>query len=181
MRTRRFAIVLLVAGCGSGSIGGGTDPNGFNTAKGSSVLVAGVTQVTLTSTGGGFVGGPPAGAACDPQKYVYTVNFADESLAAQTCSVNGDWSDPASFVVFDGVIPLDASQWSTVEAAIAAVTVTDNSKCGADAASRNLVVAKPAASITYGDDFYGCLKQYDHYVSSDDLYTLESALGGIPH
>lgn len=29
-------------------------PQRFNTARGSSVLVAGVTQVTLTSTGGGL-------------------------------------------------------------------------------------------------------------------------------
>jgi hypothetical protein len=181
MKTRTFALGLLLAGCSSGSIGGGKDPNGFSTAKGSSVLVVGITQVTLTSTGGGFGGVPPAGAACDPQRFVYTINFADESLAAQTCAVNGDWSDPASFVPFDGVSPLDASQWSTVENAIAAVTVTDDSKCGADAPSRDLVVAKPAASITYGDDFYGCLHLYDHYVSFDDLNTLEAELAGIPH
>jgi hypothetical protein len=175
MKPRCLAIAFLLAGCNSGSVGG-TDPNGFNTAKGSSVLVEGVTQVTLTSAGGGLGQVPPVGAACDPQKFVYMVNFADRSLAAQTCSVNGDWSDPASFVPFNGVIWLDASQWSTVQAAVAAVKVTDDSKCGADAPSRNLVVSKPAASITYGDDFYGCVHQYDHYVSYDDLYALQATL-----
>ena len=176
MKTTGFAIAVLLAGCGSGSIGGGTDPNGFNTAKGSSVLVAGVTQVTLTSTGGGLEAPRPAGAACDPGLFVYAVDLAAQTLAASNCAVHGDWSDPASFVPFDGVINLDASQWSSVEAAIAAVTVTDDSKCGADAPSRHLVVAKAAASITYGDDFYGCLEQYDHYVSYDNLDVLEVAL-----
>jgi hypothetical protein len=180
MKTSRLAIAFLLAGCSSGSLGG-MDPNGFNTAKGSSVLVAGVTQVTLTSTSGGFGAPPPNGAACDPGLFVYTVDLGGQTLAASNCAVNGDWSDPASFVPFEGVITLDASQWSSVEAAIAGVTVTDDSKCGADAPSRNLVVAKPAASITYGDDFYGCLEQYDHYVSYDDLSALQAALEGIPH
>jgi len=180
MKTNRLAIALLLGGCGSGSIGG-TDPNGFNTAKGSSVLVAGVTQVTLTSTGGGLEAPRPAGAACDPGLFAYTVDFAGQTLAASNCAVNGDWNDPASFVPFDGVINLDASQWASVEAAIAGVTVTDDSKCGADAPSRNLVVAKAAASITYGDDFYGCLKQYEHYASYDNLYALQATLEGIPH
>lgn len=180
MKTSRLAIAFLLAGCSSGSIGG-TDPNGFNTAKGSSVLVAGVTQVTLDSTGGGLEAPRPAGAACDPGLFAYGVDFGGQTLAVSNCMVNGDWSDPASFVPFDGVISLDATQWSSVEAAIAAVTVTDDSKCGADAPSRNLIVAKPAASITYGDDFYGCLKQYGQYVSYDDLYSLQATLEAIPH
>jgi len=179
MKTSRLAIAFLMAGCSSGSIGGGTDPNGFNTAPGSSVLVAGVTQVTLTSTGGGLEAPRPAGAACDPGPFVYTIDFGAQTLAASDCTVNGDWSDPASFIPFDGVVSLDATQWANVEAALAAVTVTDDSKCGADAPSRYLAVAKSAASITYGDDFYGCLKQYDQYVSYDDLSALQATLEGI--
>jgi hypothetical protein len=154
MKTRRFAIAFLLAGCSSGSIGGGTDPNGFNTAPGSSVLVAGVTQVTLTSTGGGLESPRPTGAACDPGPFVYAIDFGAQTLAASNCTVNGDWSDPASFIPFDGLVSLDATQWSNVRAAVAAVSVTDGNSCGADAPSRNLVVAKPAASITYGDDLY---------------------------
>ena len=73
----------------------------------------------------------------------------------------------------------DATQWSNVQATVAAVTVTDGSSCGADAPYRNLVVAKPAASITYGDDFYGCLGQYEHYVSYDDLDRLQVRLEAI--
>jgi hypothetical protein len=179
MKTSRFAIAFVLAGCGSGSIGSGTDPNGFNTAPGSSVLVAGVTQVTFASTGGGLEAPRPAGATCDPGLFVYTIDLGAQTLTASNCAVNGDWSDPASFVPFDGVIALDATQGSNVQGAIAAVTVTDGNSCGADAPSRNLVVAKPAASITYGDDFYGCLEQYEHYVSYDDLYALQATLEGI--
>jgi hypothetical protein len=179
MKIRRLAIAFVLAGCGSGAIGGGTNPDGFNTAPGGSVLVAGVTQVTLTSTGGGLEA-LPAGAGCDPGIYVYTVNFTDQSLAANNCTVNGDWTDPASFVPWSGVVPLDATQWASVQAAVAAVTVTDGTSCGADAPSRSLVVAKSSASITYGDDFYGCLGQYSQYVSYDDLYHLEATLSAIP-
>jgi hypothetical protein len=178
MKTSRLAIAFVLAGCGSGSIGSGTDPNGFNTARGSSVLVAGVTMVTFVSTGGGLETPLPTGAACDPGPFVYTVDFRAQTLAASNCTVS-DWSDPATFIPFYGVVSLDASQWSNVEAAIAAVTVTDDSKCGADAPSRYLGVAKSAAAITYGDDFYGCLKQYDHYVSYDDLYALQTTFEGL--
>ena len=181
MKTRSLAIAFVLAGCGSGSLGGGTDPNGFNTARGSSVLVAGVTRVTLTSTGGGLEAPQPTGAACDPGPFVYTIDFAAQTVAIDNCTVNGDWSDPASFVPFSGVVSLDVNQWSNVQAAIAGVTVTDDSKCGADAPSRNLVVAKPAASIAYGDDFYGCLKEYDHYVSYDKLSTLQATIEALPH
>jgi hypothetical protein len=174
-----LAIAFLLAGCGSGTIGSGTNQDGFNVAPGSSVLVDGITQVTFSSTGGGLES-LPSGAPCDPGIFVYTVDFTAQSLAVNACNVNGDWTNPASFMPQSGTTSLDATQWANVEAAIAAVSVTDGSSCGADAPYRNLVVAKSTASITYGDDFYGCQKQYAHYVSSDDLYSLSAALSAIP-
>ncbi|HEY6476055.1 MAG TPA: hypothetical protein VI456_05695 [Polyangia bacterium] len=135
--------------------------------------------MTLTSTGGGLEA-VPAGAACDPAVYVYTVDFTAQSLAANTCTLNGDWSDPANYAASAVVVPLGPNQWASVQAAVAAVTVSDGNGCGADAPSRNLVVAKSSASITYGDDFYICLKQYSQYVSYDDLYQLETTLSAIP-
>jgi hypothetical protein len=179
-RSLGLAIALLLAGCGSGTIGSGTNQDGFNVAPGSSVLVDGITQVTFSSTGGGLES-LPSGAPCDPGIFVYAIDFTAHNLSTNACIVNnGDWTDPANFTPQSGVTALDATQWANVEAAIAAVTVTDGTDCGADAPSRNLAVAKSTASITYGDDFYGCEKLFAHYVSSDDLYHLSAALSAIP-
>jgi hypothetical protein len=180
MNLRGLVTIFVLAGCSSGSIGGGTGPGGFNVSPGSSVLVGGLTQVTLESTGGGFGPSIPAGAPCDPGKFTYTIDFEGQSLSAVTCSVtNGDWSDPANFVPSSQQITLSPAQWDSTEGALQNVTVTNNMSCGADAASRDLSLAKPTASITYGDDFYACLKQYPYYVAYDSLDVLETTLAGI--
>ncbi len=180
MKIRRLAIAFVLAGCSSGSIGGGTGPDGFNTTPGRSVLVEGLTQVSFESTGGGFGPSIPAGAPCDPGKFTYTIDFESQTLSSVTCNVTGgDWSDPANFVPSSLQITLSGAQWDTAQAALQNVTVTGNMNCGADAPSRDLSLAKPGASITYGDDFYACLKQYPHYVASDSLDVLQTTLAGI--
>jgi hypothetical protein len=170
-----LAIVLLLGGCGTG---GSSD--GFNTLPGSSVLVAGVTSVKLTSLGGGLHAFPPAGAACDPAQWTYTVGFADQTLASTTCLVTGDASDPASYVPGGGPITLTPDQWSAVHDAVAAVTVSGKTNCGADADSRNLTVVKASDSFVYGDDFYACLGKYSAFVSFDRLNDLQQVLQSIP-
>ena len=171
---RRLAVVFVLAGCGSGST-----ENGFNTSPGSSVLVAGVELVTFTSLGGGLHPAPPPGAACDPYKWTYAVSFTDKTRSSMTCATS-DFTDPTTYVPNNELISLDGSDWTTVESAIAAVTVSDKTTCGADADQRELTVKAAMGSLTYGDDFYACYKGYTSFVDSGRLDNLQAALGAIP-
>jgi len=174
MNPRWLALGFLLAGCESGA-----PSNSFSTAPGSSVLVGDVTQVTFTSRGGGLHGNPPPGAACDPSQWSYTIGFADQTLSSITCTLTGDWTLAADYMPVTLLISLDAPQWQTVRAALGAVTVSSQRDCGADADTRDLTVARGEASLTYGDDFYGCLPSYPVFVTFDSLNNLWSVLSAI--
>lgn len=151
-----------------------------NTDPGGSVLTANVTQVTYSSLGGGFRAGPPPGAACDPGQWSYVIAFAAQTLVSTTCSVTGPYDDPASFVPNAEQITLDDTQWQAVKAAIAAVTVSDKTTCGADAGQRQLEVDSTTGSVTYGDDFYACEPNYPYFVTTESLDNLWMVLSAIP-
>ena len=174
MNLRRLAPVIFLAGCGSEA-----PTNSFSTAPGSSVLVGDVTQATFTSSGGGLHSNPPPGAACDPAQWSYTVGFAAQTLSSITCTLTGDWTLAADYTPITLLISLDPSQWQMVRAALEAVTVSSQRTCGADADTRDLTVVRGEASLTYGDDFYGCDPSHSAFVSSDrldNLWTVESAI-----
>jgi hypothetical protein len=175
MNRRWLLLPVLLAGCGSeGLVHGNTDPGG-------SVLTANVTQVTYSSLGGGFGPGPsPAGAACDPGKWSYVISFGVETRASTSCTVVGPYDDPASFVPNAEQITLDESQWQAVKAAIAAVTVSNKTGCGADLEQRQLVVDSTTGSETYGDDFYACEANYPYFVATASLDNLWAVLSAIP-
>jgi hypothetical protein len=163
-----------LAGCGSEGLGNGkTNPGG-------SVLTAAVTQVTFSSLGGGFGPAAPTGAACDPGKWSYMIAFSAQTRASTTCTVNGSYDDPASFVPNAEQITFDDTQWQAVKAAIAAVTVSDKTSCGADLEQRELVVESTTGSVTYGDDFYACLQNYQSFVTTTSLDNLSTVLSAIP-
>jgi hypothetical protein len=176
MKLQGLVMAVLLAGCGSDGLVQG------NTTPGDSVLTANVTQVTYTSLGGGLGPGPrpPAGAACDPGQWSYVISFAAQTRASTTCTVNGSSDDPASFVPNAEEITLDDGQWQAVKAAIAAVTVSDRTVCGADLWRRHLVVDSPAGSVTYGDDFYACQPDYPYFVTTESLNNLSAVLAAIP-
>jgi hypothetical protein len=169
-------IVALLAGCGAGA----TTTNGFNTGPGQSVVAAGVTTVTFSSLGGGFHGSPPSGAACDPAQWTYTIGLDNRTLAAKTCKVTGDAADPASYFLDDEPYILTDAQWTAVDGAVAGVTVSGKTTCGADADQRELTVASADGSLTYGDDFYACqTSAHQHFVTTDSLGQLQLVLEGI--
>jgi hypothetical protein len=174
MKLRSVALVFLVAGCESAA-----PTDSFSTAPGSSVLVGDVTQVTFTSRGGGYHGNPPAGAACDPAQWSYTIGFADQTLSSITCTLAGDWTVAANYTSVTRMISLDPVQWQTVRAAIEAVTVSSQRTCGADADTRDFTVVRGEASLTYGDDFYGCVTSYSAFVTSASLGNLWSVVSAI--
>ena len=170
MKLGVLALFLFLAGCNSAAMTGG-----FATTPGDSVLVGGVTRVTLTSLGGGFHGNPPSGAACDPSKWEYTVNFGDQTQFSNTCSVTGDGTAPTDYVPDMLLVSLD-TQWPTVEGAIAAVTVSGKRLCGADADHWTFTVARGDATQLYGDDFFGCQTTYSEFVTRDSLASLLTVL-----
>jgi hypothetical protein len=164
----------LLGGCGSeGLVRGTTDP-------GASVLSADVTQVTYSSVSGGFGGTAPPGAACAPGVWSYVISFPAETRVSTTCTVNGSYDDPASFVPNMEQITFDDTQWKAVKAALAAVTVSSANGCGADLGQRQLVVDSTSGSVTYGDDFYACLHGYSYYVTTASLDNLWTVLTAIP-
>jgi hypothetical protein len=170
MNLRWLVLAVLLAGCGSEGL---VDPKG-------SVLTADVTQVIYSSLGGGFGPAPTPGAACDPGKWSYAISFAARTRASTSCTVNGAYDDPASFVPNAEQITLDDAQWQAVKAAIAEVTVSASNSCGADAGIRQLEVDSTTGSVIYGDDFYACLHDYTSYVTTASLDNLWTVLSAIP-
>ena len=174
-----LAVILAVlAGCGS-SATTTTNPDGFNTTPGQSVVAAGITTVTFSSLGGGFHGVPPSGAACDPAQWTYNIGLEYRTLQAKTCKVTGDAADPASYFLDDEPFTLPDAQWTSIDAAVAGVKVSGKTNCGADADHRELTVVSADGSLTYGDDFYACQATYQHFVTFDSLSNLEQVLEGI--
>src|SRR4051812_4215499 len=88
--TRRMGlarIVVVIALAGAGCSGGSLSGDDFATTPGSSVLTSAVRTVILTSLGGGFHGGPPAGAACDPSQWSYLLSPEAKRLAFSGCRI----------------------------------------------------------------------------------------------
>jgi len=165
-------MMALVAGsCGGGLDGNGAS-GGFATAPGSSVLTPAVVKLTLTS-GAGF-GGPGCTAAgvCIEPVFSYTLSLDTKRLAFNVSLLQGD--PPMAVPVMDAV-GLSASQLETLTAAARAVTVSARTECGADAPMRELRVESAGAALTYGDDFYACLMDHDHFVQYDGLDNLQTA------
>ncbi len=174
-----FVVALLVAaGCSNPGDDDGTD-GAFATQPGKSVAVASLTSATLTSHGGGLPAPRPAGAACNPQIWSYTLDLEGGSLSWSRCSVEGDRQDPASFVVDNGSRPLAASEQAGAETALRGVRVSARTTCGFDKDSWELAIAKADGTITYGDDFYACLPYYEHFVEYEGLEGLQTALSQL--
>jgi len=169
----------VLAALAAGGCGGGNLTGEFATAPGSSVLTPAIRKVTLTSNGGGFHGSPPAGAACDPSHWSYTLPLDTKRLAFTGCRIVGDQSLPESYVPAMDDFSITDAQFETATAAVRAVTVSANRQCGADADFRELRVESAGAALTYGDDFYSCVANYDHFVTFDGLSNLASVFFGI--
>ncbi len=171
----RIGLMLALAGWGCGGTVGPSP--GFATAPDSSVLTPAVRKVTLTSKGGA-IGGvvcSPAGVCLNPF-WSYTLSFDTKRLA-----LDGHlWQvDPIVAVPVMADVALSAPQFETLTAAARAVTVSARTECGADAPERELRVESADAALTYGDDFYACIMNYDHFVKYDGLDKLLTAFIAI--
>ncbi len=160
--------VLCVAGCGSGT-----------EAPGDSVFTPDVVTAALHSDGGGFHGTPPSGAPCDPAQWTYVITVANHEVTWTGCTV-GAINDATTYAPASTDHVLDASTWSAVRAALAAVTISGGTGCGADKDSWTFTLEKAGGSRTYGDDFYACQKQYAAYVTTDSLDNLSTTLSSLP-
>jgi hypothetical protein len=165
-------LIATIAAAFAGCSTQGTDP-------GDSVLVSGADHVIWKSAGGGFSPTIPPGAACHYQAS-YDVSLQSGTLAWSVCTVtNNNYNDPAAFVLAGGSRTLSAAESAQARAAIAAVKVSSGTSCGADLDARSLEVDSASGQIVYGDDFYACLKQYDHYVETGGLNSLGQVLEGM--
>jgi hypothetical protein len=170
-----MAVVAFAGGCG-GSVGGGMSAK-FATAPDSSVLTPAVRTVTLTSKGGGIGGGQcsPAGL-CIGTVWSYTLSLDTKRLVFAGSTFQ---SDPAMPVPSMDDVGLTDPELQTLTAAVRAVTVSARTGCGADAPDRELQVASADAAMTYGDDFYACVMNYDPFVKYDGLDNLQAAFFAI--
>jgi len=167
------AASISIAACSAQ--GSGTNP-------GDSVLVEGAQHVIWKNSGGGFGGLPPAGAACGLGNASYDWDVGAGSLSWGVCTVAGNnYNDPTAYSTVTGSRVLTADERTQATTDARAVKVTSNNNCGADKPSLTLEVATQADSIVYGDDFYACLKTYEHYVSSGALDQLGQTFGGMAH
>jgi hypothetical protein len=161
---------------------GACSSHGSGTNPGDSVLVAGAEHVIWTNSGGGFGGWPPPGAACGLGNASYDWNVGAGSLSWSVCTVAGNnYNDPNAYSTVTGSRVLTADERAQATSATQAVKVTSTNNCGADKPSLTLEVATQSDSIVYGDDFYACLKTYEHYVGSGALDELGQTFGGMAH
>jgi hypothetical protein len=174
MRGRIIVSVMVglvgsAAGCGSGS-------DTQQPTNGGSVLTAGVVSATFASTSRGYAPALPQGAACDDGLWNYVITLAAHDVVWTGCAVNGSPTDPASYTPAVNDFQLDDSSWAKVHAALAAVTVSDATSCGSDKNDESLTTATASQTITYGDDFYACHKEFDQYVTTSSLDQLSATL-----
>lgn len=163
----------MIAGCGS------SGP--FATDPGQSVLVDDATSFSLVSSGGGLPGPRPQGA-CDPQIWMYTVRMNTSEIVWDRCDVTGDWTDAASYTRSTGSRVMPASELDAARSAARQVHVSGRiNNCGADKPTWHLSVASDAGSMVYGDDFYACTHQDDHYVLTEELDSLYTELRSLDH
>ena len=177
MTEGRFAlsVSILVSLLGLGACGSGTE------GTGSAVITPDTQNVMFQSTGGGFHGGPPSGAACDPAVWQYFITMATHDVNWTGCAVSGSATDPASYELAVVDHPLDAVTWSRVTNALDGVYITGKMTCGADLDYRSLTVERAGDHfVTYGDDFYGCQNEYVNYVDSNSLDFLYGTLNALP-
>jgi len=179
-RHSNLPAALLLAAASIGVVA--CNSQGTGTNPGDSVLVEGAQHVILKNSGGGFGAWPPPGAACGLGTGSYDWDVGAGSLSWSVCTVAGDnLNDPNAYGIVTNSRVLTADERIQATNDTRAVKVTSNHNCGADKPSVTLEVATQSDSIVYGDDFYACLKTYEHYVSSGALDQLGETFGSMAH
>lgn len=110
---------------------------------------------------GGFMPPPPAGSTCSGGAE-YTLDRAARKLSWKNCDFNG--SLPRHFTT--GVVTLSTAKLATIDAAMNALEVATEDRCGADKPYETLKVSTPAGDKTYTDSFYSCQRGDTVYVDN---------------
>ena len=145
------------------------------TTPGDSVLVSGTSHVVFTTSGMGYGPAVPAAAACHLERS-YDLAVATGDLTWSVCKVAGDTNDPASYSVDAGTRTLTPLELTRATSAIRAIKISDRMNCGADLDARTLSVESSSGKVLYGDDFYACNHQFDHYVIFEQLQSYYDVL-----
>jgi hypothetical protein len=153
---------------------------GTGTAPGDSVLVEGAQHVVWKKLDNGFGPPIPATAPCHLDAS-YDFDLGAGSLSWSVCTVTGDSSNPASYSTTTGSRLLTTAERTQATDDARAVKVSGRTSCGADKPTLNLEVDTSSSSALYGDDFYACDKQYQHYVISSALDQLGQTLSSMAH
>jgi hypothetical protein len=165
-----LSVLSLLAACSTQDDAG--------TSPGDSVLVAGTSRVVARTLGGAYGPAIPAGATCHYEA-TFDLDLSGGQLAWNVCRQNGDTNDPASYRWDTGTHTLTSADRAQTLTEVQAVKVSALDNCGADAAAANLEVTSAAGKILYGDDFYSCLHDYQHYVTSGPLNQLFATLRAL--
>lgn len=159
-----LVFLVAIAGCGGGDRGDAP----FAVRPGDSVLVGTVTEVSVENLGGGF-----GGSGC---LWGYDFALATGILSWTGCDSPNMGNTPP------GARALVPPELTDVMAAIAAVKVSDGKGCGADKEQLELTVYRGSSDqMTYGDDFYACLMNYQYFVETEPLDALVAMLMTSAH
>jgi hypothetical protein len=152
------AAVLLGALVGCSSSGDRGPPVGV-------VWTPSATKLVAEDRGGGFASVHDAGVDECTYGRTYTLAVADRTLAWHVCVPTA--TDPA-YKATDGARVLTTTELATVIQAVDQVTVSNETRCGADKGTVLLTITDATGDHPYLDDFYACEKK-GTYVTNIDL------------
>jgi hypothetical protein len=175
---RRRCWGFLAAACFGAGLAGGCDGDDFATSPGQSVMVSGVSGVVFASVGGGS--SPPMPTApCERGAFAYVMTPASGDLWWDVCTALDDPGDAVEVTPVTGSRTLSGAERASMNIALAAVTVSERTECGRDKAQWELAVDSASFHVVYGDDFYACVDDYQHFVTSDSLDHLLAVLAPL--
>jgi hypothetical protein len=159
-RRRAVAAAVLLgalAGC-SGSAGDG--------GKAGAVWTPSASKLVAEDRGGGFLPVHDAGADGCTYGRTFTLTVADRKLAWRVCAPTTA-ADPV-YKATDGGRVLTTTELGVVLQAVEQVTISSETRCGADKGTLLLTISNASGDRQYLDDFYACEKQ-GTYVTNIDL------------
>ena len=162
---RPVVILTVAAAMGLAAACGGGSPT---------VWAADATKMVAVDMGGGLVAPAPAGSTCVyTASGTYTFTTVDNKLAWHICRSTGAQL-PNQYA--DGERVLSSGEATRLVDALSAVTISNNTRCGADKDSLQLKVTTAAGEKVYVDDFDACLKMGAYVSNIDQVFDVSSNL-----
>jgi len=136
---------------------------------GERILVDGTLAIVLTDDGSGYGPTPPPDSSCHGEaEYRYVLGSRE--LSWTECAT-GNGSQPWDEV--SGARTIDDADHDRVLAALRAVVVTSEERCGVDKPVRTIAVKTADAEQLYTDSFYSCRGDAAPYVDGIDGVFIE--------